>query len=278
MALLASCASAAVGALLVPVLTRALGQAGLTRPNYRGRAAVFPTGLVLLGAGLGAVLALVALGPILGAPPPPALAAAVLLLVGVGLLGLVDDLGPDAGPRGVRGHLRAAAAGRHTTGVVKGAGTFVLALLACSDPALRGAGGALEGVLLPAALVTLGAHVFNLLDLRPGRSIKALVLLGGGLTLATLDLGPLQLLGPVIGPALALAPLDLRERGMLGDTGAGLLGAAAGLWLVLVLGPAAQLGALALLALAATYGEFRSLSALVERVPLVRGLDSLGRN
>ena len=61
------------------------------------------------------------------------------------------------------------------------------------------------------------------------------------------------------------------------ETGAGLIGALAGLWLVLALGPAAQLGALALLAVAATYGEFRSLSALVERVPLVRGLDSLGR-
>jgi len=270
--LLTTGASVAVGALLVPVLTSVLRHVRLSRPNYRGRAAVFPTGLVLLGGSLGAVLTLSALAVL-----PPSLAAAVPLLVGVALLGLVDDLAPEAGPRGVRCHLRAAAAGRPSAGVVKGGGTFVLAVLACAQPALRGAGGALESVLLPAALVTLGAHVFNLIDLRPGRSIKALGLLGGALTVATLDFGPLISLASFLGPVAALAPLDLRERGMLGDTGSGLLGAMAGLWLVLALGAGAQLGALGLLILAATYGEFRSLSALVERVPLLRGLDSLGR-
>jgi UDP-GlcNAc:undecaprenyl-phosphate/decaprenyl-phosphate GlcNAc-1-phosphate transferase len=74
-----------------------------------------------------------------------------------------------------------------------------------------------------------------------------------------------------------LLPLDLRERGMLGDTGSNALGAVGGLWLVLALSTLAQLIALGVIAIATVYGEFRSLSELIERTPLLRQLDSLGR-
>ena len=50
------------------------------------------------------------------------------------------------------------------------------------------------------------------------------------------------------------ARYDLRERAMLGDTGANLLGALAGLWLVLTLSGTGQLVALALLAAITLYG------------------------
>ena len=64
---------------------------------------------------------------------------------------------------------------------------------------------------------------------------------------------------------------------MLGDAGSNVLGAVAGLWLVLALGPTGEAVALAVLAVLTLYGEFRSISALVERNPLLRRLDSLGR-
>jgi UDP-GlcNAc:undecaprenyl-phosphate GlcNAc-1-phosphate transferase len=119
--------------------------------------------------------------------------------------------------------------------------------------------------------------MFNLLDLRPGRSTKAFVLLGAGLTIGSADLGPLWTLGLFAGPALVAGIYDLRERTMLGDTGANLLGALAGLWLVLTLSGVGQLIALALLAAFTLYGELRSISVLVERVPVLRELDSWGR-
>jgi UDP-GlcNAc:undecaprenyl-phosphate GlcNAc-1-phosphate transferase len=71
---------------------------------------------------------------------------------------------------------------------------------------------------------------------------------------------------------------DLRERAMLGDTGANLIGGLAGLWLVLSLDTLGQAIALAAVAALTLYGEFRSLSALIERTPLVRRIDSIGRN
>jgi hypothetical protein len=120
--------------------------------------------------------------------------------------------------------------------------------------------------------------VFNLLDLRPGRSAKALVLLGAGLTLGSWDVGPLWTLGLFVGPILVLLPLDLRELGMLGDTGSNVIGAVAGLWLVLTLSTLGLGVAAALLALVTVYGEFRSISALVDRTPGLRQLDLLGRS
>jgi UDP-GlcNAc:undecaprenyl-phosphate/decaprenyl-phosphate GlcNAc-1-phosphate transferase len=125
----------------------------------------------------------------------------------------------------------------------------------------------------------LATNVFNLIDLRPGRAGKALILLGLGLTVGSGKLEPLRTLGLFIGPILILLPLDLREVGMLGDTGSNVLGAVAGVWLIFTLtttlGLAIAAGVLALITL---YGEFRSISAFVERTPGLRQLDLLGRS
>jgi hypothetical protein len=127
------------------------------------------------------------------------------------------------------------------------------------------------------AVLVLATHAFNLIDLRPGRAVKSFVVLAAALTIATGELRPLSALGLFVGPALVVGLYDVRERGMLGDTGAGLLGALAGLWLVLTLSSAGLAVAVAALAAIAFYGEFRSISALVERAPVLRRLDSIGR-
>ena len=64
---------------------------------------------------------------------------------------------------------------------------------------------------------------------------------------------------------------------MLGDTGSNLIGALAGISLLVTLGDDARLIALAIVVALTIYGEFRSISAAIERVPLLRALDSLGR-
>jgi UDP-GlcNAc:undecaprenyl-phosphate/decaprenyl-phosphate GlcNAc-1-phosphate transferase len=126
-------------------------------------------------------------------------------------------------------------------------------------------------------VLVLATNAFNLLDLRPGRASKAFVLLGAGLAIGSGEVRPLWALGLFAAPALVAGAYDLRERVMLGDTGANLLGALAGLWLVLTLSGAGQLVALALLVVITIYGEFRSISGLIERTPGLRQLDSLGR-
>jgi UDP-N-acetylmuramyl pentapeptide phosphotransferase/UDP-N-acetylglucosamine-1-phosphate transferase len=64
---------------------------------------------------------------------------------------------------------------------------------------------------------------------------------------------------------------------MLGDTGSNLIGALAGVALLVTLDDPARLIALGLVAALNVYGEFRSLGEAIERFPLLRQLDSLGR-
>jgi UDP-N-acetylmuramyl pentapeptide phosphotransferase/UDP-N-acetylglucosamine-1-phosphate transferase len=263
-----------VAAAMVPAAVNGLQSQGFVRQNYRGAQLAFPAGVALIAASLVALVPLALIdelddGKVFNADA----AMALTYVIGVALLGLLDDLiGTDPTARGWRGHARTTLAGGFSTGALKAVGSLGLALFV-----LRGRGLDTGEYLLAAALVVLATNLFNLLDLRPGRSMKALILLGAGVSIGSRDLHPLWTLGLFIGPVLVLLPLDLREKAMLGDTGSNAIGAMAGLWLVLALSTLAQGIALGLIAIATVYGEFRSLSELIERTPLLRHLDSIGR-
>jgi UDP-GlcNAc:undecaprenyl-phosphate/decaprenyl-phosphate GlcNAc-1-phosphate transferase len=267
--------SLGVAVAIVPAAVMGLRNQGFVRQNYRGREVAFPAGVALIAASLVALVPLSLIdelddGKVFRADT----GIVVTYVLGVAFLGLLDDLmGSDAAARGWRGHARATLTGAFSTGTLKAAGSLGIALFV-----LRGRGHVDTGeYLLGVALLVLATNLFNLLDLRPGRSAKALILLGVGVTAGSRDLHPLWTLGLFIGPVLVMLPLDLRERAMLGDTGSNVLGAMGGLWLVLALSTLAQLIALGVIAIATVYGEFRSLSDLIERTPLLRQLDSLGR-
>jgi UDP-N-acetylmuramyl pentapeptide phosphotransferase/UDP-N-acetylglucosamine-1-phosphate transferase len=275
--------SALVALAVTPSMLRLLESAGVVRENYRGRVIPAAAGVVIAVAALLTLAPLAALDELANADTLRAdLGEALIFVLGVAMLGLLDDLlggrapagaASKAGaPRGVRGHVQAAAAGQVSTGLLKALGTAGLALYVLSGEG-HNAGEYLVGV----GVLTLSTHVFNLLDLRPGRAAKALVAVGVALTIALWDTGPLRTLGIFLGPALVLLPYDLRERAMLGDVGSNVLGGLAGIWLVLTLGTEGELVALGLLTLITLYGEFRSISAFVEKNPLARWLDSLGK-
>ncbi len=267
--------------MLAPALLRALADGGHTRPNYRDRLLPFPFGVLTLAAALLALVPLMLLQRLASTEVfhPEILPIGVYALGVIGL-GLVDDtLGSDVGgasarpvQRGWRGHGAAALRGELSTGTLKAAGSLGLALLTMSYLGLSNGRW-----LLAAGVLVLATNVFNLLDLRPGRATKAFVLLGAGLAIGSLDLRPLWALGLFAAPALVAGAYDTRERAMLGDAGANLLGALAGLWLVLALSGTGQLIALGLLLAITVYGELRSISKLIERTPGLRELDSWGR-
>jgi UDP-GlcNAc:undecaprenyl-phosphate GlcNAc-1-phosphate transferase len=285
-------------AVLAPVVLRTLAEGSHTRLNYRERPLPFPFGVLIVAAALIALIPLVLLARLASSEVfHPELLPIALYALGVATLGLIDDTLGEArtglsgvidqstrpggdviekptqpAPRGWRGHARAALRGELSTGTLKAAGSLGLALFAMSFEGLSR-----PGWLLAVGVLVLATNVFNLLDLRPGRAIKAFVLLGAGLTLGSLDARPLWSLGLFVAPALVAGLYDLRERAMLGDTGANLIGALAGLWLVLTLSQGGQLIALALLVAITLYGELRSISGFVERTPGLRALDSFGR-
>jgi UDP-N-acetylmuramyl pentapeptide phosphotransferase/UDP-N-acetylglucosamine-1-phosphate transferase len=271
-------------AILAPSLLRTLADGGHLKLNYRGRSLPFPFGVLVLGAALLALIPAI-LVDVLGSSRAfyPEFGPVALYALGVIALGLIDDtLGEQAhgaagderaAPRGWRGHGAAVLRGELSTGALKAAGSLGLALLAMAALGYHSH----WRWLLAAGVLVLATNAFNLLDLRPGRSTKAFVLLGFGLTVGSGSPRQLWTLGLFAAPALVAGLYDLRERAMLGDTGANLLGALAGLWLVLTLSGTGQLIALILLAALTVYGELRSISGFVERTPGLRHLDSLGR-
>jgi UDP-GlcNAc:undecaprenyl-phosphate/decaprenyl-phosphate GlcNAc-1-phosphate transferase len=269
-------ASLVAAAAITPTTVRGLAAQGMVRDNYRGAPVAFPAGVALI---IPALVALIVAAPLYELVDvdvlQPGVGLALVYVFGIAFLGLLDDLvgSGEAQPRGWRGHFRALASGRLSTGAVKAVGALGLALLVAADPALDAG-----DYLLSAAVLVLATNVFNLLDLRPGRAGKAFILLGAGLTIGSGELDSLWTLGLFIGPILVLLPLDLREVGMLGDTGANVIGAVAGVWLILTLETTLGLAiAAAVLAVITVYGEFRSISAFIERTPGFRQLDLLGR-
>lgn len=270
--------------ILAPPTLRTMREGGYVGRNYRGRELPCPFGVLIVAAAVLTLVPVVLIERLAHvAVLYPRFAAAAVYTLGVALLGLIDDtLGSpapapgcplrSAAPRGWRGHGAALMQGRLSTGVVKAAGSLGLALLATDLLDLP-----TGRWLLAAAVLVLATNALNLLDLRPGRAMKAFVALGAALTIGAGEPRTLCTLGLFAGPALVAGWYDLRERAMLGDTGSNLLGALAGLWLVFGLGEAGQLVALGLLVALTVYGELRSISGLVERVPLLRELDSVGR-
>jgi UDP-GlcNAc:undecaprenyl-phosphate GlcNAc-1-phosphate transferase len=270
--------------LIAPVLLKGLAEAGFVRSNYAGREVPVPSGLLLplaafLALGVAAPLDRLVDEDILGGL---GLAGAMIYVIGVCLLGVIDDLlgtpaiEGDLGrkdPRGLRGHAKATLSGGFSTGAVKAIGSLGLAAFAV--------GLIIPGdweYLLAIALVVLTTNLFNLLDLRPGRALKVFTVLVIGLSIGGMTLDPLWTMGVFVGSLPVLAYYDLSEQGMLGDTGSNAIGAIAGIWMVLVLDTTGQLIALAIVFLITLYGEFRSISELIDRTPVLRFIDQLGRH
>jgi UDP-GlcNAc:undecaprenyl-phosphate GlcNAc-1-phosphate transferase len=269
--------SLAVAAAFVGPWLRDMERSGLARQNYRGIVVAFPAGAVLVACSLVALVPLAVLDDRADLDLlDPELRRWAVYVLGVALLGLMDDAlgrGPDAAaPRGWRAHARAVAAGRFSTGAIKAVGALGLAAYATS-----GLGRHDLGYVADLALLLLATNLFNLLDLRPGRVEKAFLALLAGLCIGAWTVAPLDLLGLFIGPVLVGAAFTLRERAMLGDMGSNLVGALAGISLLITLGDIGRVVALVLVAALNVYGEFRSISRTIEGIPLLRSLDSWGR-
>jgi hypothetical protein len=119
-----------------------------------------------------------------------------------------------------------------------------------------------------ALLVGLSANTLNQLDTKPGRALKAFAL--GSLLLGRAPRG-------AAAAAVLLAPYDLREMAMLGDSGSNALGAVLGLGSVSKFTERQRWSAIAALAGLTLLGERRSLGAMIERTPVFRELDAWGR-
>lgn len=209
------------------------------RTNFHGATVSLRGGVAMAGASVASA----AVASVLSDQPRAALGGAVAALGG-GLAGYIDDVDQgahDGGKvaKGLKGHLGALAHGQVTTGVIKiaGIGASALAASALVGSKATSMGGKVADLALNTVLIAGAANLANLLDLRPGRALKATVLVAAPLSYfscadAKTPASPAsaqRLLASGLNAAAITALVeDLQETTMLGDTGANAAGALLG--------------------------------------------------
>lgn len=209
------------------------------RTNFHGVTVSLRGGVAMAGA----AVASAAVASAFSDQPRAALGGLVASLGG-GLAGYIDDVDQgahDGGKvaKGLKGHLGALAHGQVTTGVIKiaGIGASALAASALVGSKATSVSGKAADLALNTVLIAGAANLANLLDLRPGRALKATVLVAAPLSYfscadAKTPASPAsaqRLLASGLNAAAITALVeDLQETTMLGDTGANAAGALLG--------------------------------------------------
>ena len=211
------------------------------RTNFHGVTVSLRGGVAMAGASVAS-----AAGASAPSAHPRAARGGVAASLGGGLAGYIDDVDQgahDGGKvaKGLKGHLGALAHGQVTTGVIKiaGIGASALAASALVGSKATSVGGKVADLALNTVLIAGTANLANLLDLRPGRALKATVLVATPLSYfscaaakpeASASAASAQrLLASGLNAAAITALVeDLQETTMLGDTGANAAGALLG--------------------------------------------------
>jgi len=261
-----------VSAVIFPLLLSLLVSSGCLRENYRGRKIPNCGGLLL-------IINLITFLGITSVLFPQELLffkrwlfPLTILVLGMGLLGILDDLFGTRAEGGFKGHFRELARGHLTTGVLKALGGGLLSLFVASLFS-----GNSFFLIVNAILLALCMNTFNLLDVRPGRAIKVFLILSLVIFLFSLHSPIWKLGGIFVGPILILFRADLIERCMLGDVGSNILGALIGLSFIANFQGFINLVILAMLITIQIYAERHSISAFILRVPALRRMDEWGR-
>ena len=245
--------------------------ARLERTNFHGRTVSLAGGPALAVAATTAA----ALGARGGRTTTAVLTAGCV----AGAVGFYDDVvgnrPEQKAAKGFAGHLSALREGRVTSGLVKIAGVGAAGLAASALIGGRTGDGPrrIVDVLLGAGVVAGMANFVNLLDLRPGRAIKAGTLLGAPLALGRGG----GVAAGALGAGCGLFPEDLGEEIMLGDAGANALGALLGVALTERTGTAGRAAALAAIGALTAASEKVSFTKVIQDTPWLRRLDELGR-
>jgi len=198
-------------------------------------------------------------------------ASLLIIGFGVGILGFIDDMLGDHTTKGFSGHFGALAKGKVTSGLLKAVFGFALAVLA----ALMASEG-LVNIIVNSLIIALSVNFFNLLDLRPGRSIKAFLFIGIIIFAFSKVSGLLPASLPVLAPVLVVLYLDLQMHAMLGDTGSNFLGGLTGLYVIYSFGLKVNSAVLLGLIMVHLYSEKHSISTFISNNSVLRWLDNLG--
>ena len=199
------------------------------------------------------------------------LALYIFSMMAMYFAGALDDLIGNRNVSGLKGHFKSLFKGELTTGGFKALfGGFVgLVVSVCISSSI-------VDIIVNTLIIALSTNLMNLFDLRPGRAIKAylVIMIPIYITLTGYTkVFPLLILPNV----LAYFNIDLKARGMMGDTGSNVLGISIGVLMALGYGIKVRLAWLVFLILMHLITEKFSLTKIIEKNRVLKFIDNLGR-
>lgn len=200
----------------------------------------------------------------------------LLAVFSASFIGFIDDMLGARNVLGFKGHFGKLLQGKLTTGGLKAISgllaAFVISAVIAPD--------AIFEVILNTLVIALFTNLFNLLDLRPGRSIKFFLILFIVFLLG-LAFGQKLSYGlpylPLAGIILGYFPYDLSAKCMMGDAGSNVIGMSMGILAASAFEVYTKILILILLIAVHIYTEKYSLTDLINKNRFLSFLDELGR-
>ncbi|MGE5416343.1 MAG: hypothetical protein ACM3UZ_06225 [Acidobacteriota bacterium] len=195
----------------------------------------------------------------------------LMAIITMSFLGFVDDMLGQRDTLGLKGHLSKLILERQlTTGGLKALGGVLVAAYVSLFYSKS-----IPEFVLNAMLIGLFTNSMNLFDLRPGRCVKAFLVVFIALFFTVKT--DLLIFVPLFGAVVAYFRYDLKALVMMGDTGSNVLGVTLGIMAVYGLGLWARLSLLVVLIVLHIYTEKYSLTKTIEKYKVLNALDRLGR-
>lgn len=269
MTIMLFCIGIAITLLSIPMISKMLENSGMIRENYRGD-------MIPVGLGLVFIPSLVINSIILiysNIVPEKIIMIYMLLFASIAMsfVGIIDDSLGNRGVTGLIGHFKALFKGSLTTGAFKALlGGFVGLTLAVT------LSKSIPNIIVATLVVALSTNMMNLFDLRPGRAIKAYVILAIIIFLASAKFNR-EVMMLIVPAVLAYFYFDLRALTMMGDAGSNVLGVSIGVFIVSSFDLPVQLVSLVLLVAIHVLTEKFSLTKIIENNRFLNYVDKLGR-
>lgn len=277
--------SVSLSLLLVPLCKKMLEDAGITRENYKGEKIPTSLGVVFV---LNTLL-IIGLFFIIYPYLYPAyyypyvytgdmFFIMLFFLPILGFLGLLDDFVGTKDKKGFRGHFKAFFKFKMTSGFIKAFFGFLISLVVSVFIFFNGEKTPLAEIFISAIIIALLTNFFNLLDLRPARAIKIYFILTV-VIFCLVKVQPVETLevSAILGGTLLIYSFyDFKGKAMMGDVGSNVLGFVMGVLVVVNFSYLSKIFILGGLILFHIWGEFYSLSEVIEKNRFLRFLDKLG--
>ena len=198
--------------------------------------------------------------------------AIIIGTLGSSFTGYIDDNSKDL-PKGIKNHVYSLLKGNITAGSIKAFIGIITSFIICFILDYKGL-----NFLINMLIISFMQNFINLLDLRPGRSIKAFIII------LLIDI-PFIIQNPAllaINAGITISLLfyikyELSEVCMMGDTGSNLLGIMLGISTSMTGNIYYRIITLSFLFISLVYAEKKSISDLINKKFILRYLDDLGR-